>query len=90
MEIVEATMGEGGVLHVEGLPLAAGSPVTVEFFAEPTSQEAWCTFLDRHYGVLAATDFDVPRSPESKGRRIGLSPKDEDRPKTPIRSPSIS
>ena len=71
MEIVEVVVGEGGVLHVEGLPLASGSRVTDEFFAEPTSQEAWRAFLDRHHGALADTDFDVPEdSPPSEIKPI--------------------
>lgn len=59
MKVIEATVGEGGVLHVEGLSLAAGSRVEVRpVEVEPMTDEEWHARLREFYGCLPEWDFE--------------------------------
>ena len=61
MEIIEAFVGEGGVLHVENVPLKAGSRVQVveaHSEGEAMTDEQWHTRLREFYGCLPEWDFE--------------------------------
>ena len=62
MKTIQATVGEGGVLHIEHVPFDPGTRLDVTIAAsEPEMTHGdWVTHLRRHYGALADTDFEVP------------------------------
>ena len=60
--VIEATVGKGGVVLVEGGVFEEGSRVELRQVEEEPkmSQEEWREFLDRRFGALADTDFEAP------------------------------
>lgn len=59
---MQAVVEEGGLVRIEGVPFDPGTylDVTLTETSVQLTDEEWSAFLDRHFGALADTDFEVP------------------------------
>lgn len=79
MEIVEAVVGEGGVLRVENVPYEAGTRlrVTLEQEKPETTREEWSALIRECYGSMP--DFEIEEFARNYPEPVGPLFLSEDR-----------